>query len=140
MGRLENQCRKMLTLLKERGNQGATNAELAKIALKYTSRISDLRDLGHDIRCQQEGADGLYRYHYFGRIRKGQSRLFGGQDVTDNNEGMDKYAVEEDGSGVKTADAQGGVCPKCGAKLESTDKTNVLKCPNCGTLPFEDAR
>jgi len=81
MGRLENQCKKILDLLKTRGNQGATNAELAKIALKYTSRISDLRELGHDIRCQQEGNGGLYRYHYFGRIKKGQSRLFGGRDV-----------------------------------------------------------
>jgi hypothetical protein len=81
MGRLENQCRKILALLKERGNQGATNAELSRIALKYTSRISDLRDLGHDIRCQKEGDRGLYRYHYFGRVQKGQSRLFGGRDV-----------------------------------------------------------
>ena len=81
MGRLENQCKKILDLLKARGNQGVLNAELAKIALKYTSRISDLRDLGHDIRCQQEGNGGLYRYHYFGRIKKGQSRLFGGRDV-----------------------------------------------------------
>jgi hypothetical protein len=82
MGRLETQCRKILQLLKDRGNQGATNAELSRIALKYTSRISDLRDSGHDIRCQAEGSNGVYRYHYFGTIKKGQSRLFGGRDAT----------------------------------------------------------
>jgi len=81
MGRLENQCRTILTLLKQRGNQGATNAELSRIALKYTSRISDLRDAGHDIRCFQEGNGGVYRYHYFGRVKKGQSRLFGDRDA-----------------------------------------------------------
>jgi NADH pyrophosphatase NudC (nudix superfamily) len=57
-----------------------------------------------------------------------------------NDEGMDKYAVEEDGSGVKTADAQEGYCPNCGTKLEPAETTNVLKCPKCGTKPFEDAR
>jgi NADH pyrophosphatase NudC (nudix superfamily) len=57
-----------------------------------------------------------------------------------SDEGMDKYAVEEDGSGTKTADAQQGHCPKCGAKLENTDKVNVLKCPKCGTAPFEGVR
>jgi hypothetical protein len=81
MGRLENQCKKILDLLKTRGNQGVTNAELSKIALKYTSRISDLRGMGHDIRCQQEGNGGLYRYHYYGRVKKGQSRLFGDRHV-----------------------------------------------------------
>jgi hypothetical protein len=81
MGRLETQCRKILALLKERGNKGVTNAELSRMALKYTSRISDLRDAGHDVRCFQEGDSGLFRYHYFGTAKKGQSRLFGGRDV-----------------------------------------------------------
>lgn len=37
----------------------ATAAELAAISLKYTSRISDLRKAGHDIRlCVQCRADG----------------------------------------------------------------------------------
>ena len=137
MGRLENQCRTILALLKGRGNQGATNAELARIALKYTSRISDLRDSGHDIRCFMEGSGGVYRYHYFGRVKKGQSRLFGGNKMPNSDEGMSKYAVDEEGSGVKTADAQKGTCPKCGLSLEDPDKTNVLKCPSCGTEPFE---
>ena len=60
--------------------------------------------------------------------------------MPDEDEGMNKYAVDEDGSGVKTADAQGGHCPECGAKLEPAEKNNVLKCPRCGTKPFEDAR
>lgn len=81
MGRLENQCRTILALLRQRGNQGATNSELSRIALKYTSRISDLRDMGHDIRCRAEGNAGVYRYHYYGTAAKGQSRLFGGRDA-----------------------------------------------------------
>lgn len=85
MGRFENQCRKILVLLKQRGNQGATNAELSYIALKYTSRISDLRDMGCDIRCYSEGGNGVYRYHYYGMIKKGQSRLFGGRDACGSN-------------------------------------------------------
>lgn len=38
--RLSRQCRQIYSLLKERT---ATNDELAKIARKYTSRISDIR-------------------------------------------------------------------------------------------------
>jgi len=81
MGRLETQNRRIIAFLKERGNQGATNVELSRFALKYTSRISDLRQEGYDIRCQMEGSNGVYRYHYFGRVRKDQSRLFGGRDA-----------------------------------------------------------
>ena len=44
--RLSKQCATML----ERLRQGpATNHELARIGLKYTSRISDLRAAGYDI-------------------------------------------------------------------------------------------
>ena len=44
--RLSAQCQRIL----ERLRQGpATNRELARIALKYTSRISDLRAAGHRI-------------------------------------------------------------------------------------------
>jgi hypothetical protein len=31
----------------------ATNVELAGISLKYTSRLSDLRQLGHQIDCEK---------------------------------------------------------------------------------------
>lgn len=41
----------------------ATNAELAAIALKYTSRVSDARARGYDIRATQvEGARGTFQY------------------------------------------------------------------------------
>lgn len=39
----------------------ATNAELAGISLKYTSRISDLRDAGFVIRSVRVGG-GTWRY------------------------------------------------------------------------------
>jgi len=40
----------------------ATNAELAGISLKYTSRISDLRKAGFTIRCVRgEGGANWYR-------------------------------------------------------------------------------
>lgn len=41
----------------------ATNRELASIALKYTSRISDARKLGHRIVCRKvDRASGLTEY------------------------------------------------------------------------------
>lgn len=77
MGRLETQCRRILALLVERGNQGATNYELARIALKYTSRISDLRDGGYRILCTCEDAlRGVYRYHLLNQVPQPQRRLF----------------------------------------------------------------
>lgn len=45
--RLSRQCEAMLARLKE----GPTsNGELARFSLKYTSRLSDLRAAGYDIR------------------------------------------------------------------------------------------
>jgi hypothetical protein len=76
-GRLESQCKKILELLKARGNQGATNYELAQIALKYTSRVSDLREQGWRILSTCESMKkGVFRYHLLGRVATGQSRLF----------------------------------------------------------------
>lgn len=76
-GRIENQCAKILALLKARGNQGATNYELAQIALKYTSRVSDLRKAGWRITSTCESMKkGVFRYHLLGRVAKNQSRLF----------------------------------------------------------------
>lgn len=43
------QSEKILALLKERGDHGATNVELNKIAFRYSARINDLRKDGHDI-------------------------------------------------------------------------------------------
>lgn len=42
----------------------AYNHQLAKIALKYTSRISDARKAGHDIFCEHT-PDGQFRYWLF---------------------------------------------------------------------------
>ena len=46
--RFSAQCGKILKALRE---GPVTNADLSKIALKYTSRISDLRKYGHKIAC-----------------------------------------------------------------------------------------
>lgn len=45
-----------------------TNAELAKISLKYTSRLSELKNkYGHDIRIvRRDYKSGLCIYEYFG--------------------------------------------------------------------------
>lgn len=57
--RLGQQCAKILSLLRD-GPQ--LNRTLCSAALKYTSRISDLRLLGYVIECERlEG--GLMRYH-----------------------------------------------------------------------------
>ena len=48
--RLDSQCDRMLARLK---TGPATNIELAGISLKYTSRLSDLRHLGHAITCEK---------------------------------------------------------------------------------------
>jgi ABC-type ATPase with predicted acetyltransferase domain len=133
-GRLENQCRKILKLLRERGNQGATNYELAQIALKYTSRVSDLRDAGYRVHCTCEDAvRGVYRYHYLGRSPTRRRELFYEGAMT-NDEGHEKLGVEEDAEAVKTATSDPR-CPSCGGKLDAN--ANVPKCPKCGTKPFE---
>ena len=44
----------------------ATNKELAGIALKYTSRLSDLRAAGYDERCvRQDRVSGVAHYALF---------------------------------------------------------------------------
>ncbi len=48
--RLDSQCDRMLARLQK---GPATNVELAGISLKYTSRITDLRQLGHTIECEK---------------------------------------------------------------------------------------
>ncbi len=62
----KEQAMQILTLLKERRSFGATNVELAKIALKYTSRVSELRQAPHyyKILCSKEnGRITRYRLH-----------------------------------------------------------------------------
>jgi len=50
-------------LILERLRQGpATNAELSQIALKYSSRTSDLRKAGYNVTCErQPGGVCVYR-------------------------------------------------------------------------------
>lgn len=52
-----------------------------------------------------------------------------------NDEGMDKYAVDETGNPevLEKAAAQG--CPNCGGHI--TRHGNIVSCENCGTAPFE---
>ena len=57
--RLSKQCQTILEML-TRGP--CTNRELSKVALKYTSRISDLRKAGHVIECELDRANGLAVY------------------------------------------------------------------------------
>jgi hypothetical protein len=49
------QAQQILELLKSRRSAGATNVELAKLALKYTSRLSELRQDPHfyHISCER---------------------------------------------------------------------------------------
>lgn len=67
--RLGQQCAKILSLLRD-GPQ--TNFCLSSVALKYTSRISDLRLLGYLIECERlEG--GLMRYHLVSEPKRGDA-------------------------------------------------------------------
>lgn len=63
--RLSRQCADILAMLR-RGS--CTNRELAAVSLKYTSRVSDLRDAGYVIECERLDG-GLTRY----RLVRGQS-------------------------------------------------------------------
>lgn len=57
------QCAAIIKLLKERRSVGAANHELAKLAMKYTSRLHDLRSKQHyKIKAVQE--DGR-NWRYF---------------------------------------------------------------------------
>jgi len=63
--RLDSQCDRMLARLKL---GPATNIELAAFSLKYTSRITDLRQLGHNITCSK-GQGGLTVYRLMPKVR-----------------------------------------------------------------------
>lgn len=59
--RLSRQCREILALLRER--REVSNAELAAVALKYTGRISEIRQAGYDVRVVRRDRDsGLTHY------------------------------------------------------------------------------
>lgn len=52
---------------------------------------------------------------------------------------MEKYGVQEEvpKKDDKTANSNPEVCPDCNAILDNLSTTGVLKCPQCGTRPFE---
>lgn len=56
--RLAAQCEAMLRLFVERGEEGVRTHELAELALKYSSRISELRGHGADIVVAERHEDG----------------------------------------------------------------------------------
>jgi hypothetical protein len=61
--RLTRQCRQLLERLQ---HGAATNRELAAVSLKYTSRISDLRQAGYDVRVvERNHSTGMTLYALF---------------------------------------------------------------------------
>jgi DNA-binding CsgD family transcriptional regulator len=71
--RLTDQCNRILEILR---NGRATNKELAAVAMKYTSRISDLRKNGHDVRMVERREGGITVYELFPRQTGDQRLLF----------------------------------------------------------------
>jgi arabinogalactan endo-1,4-beta-galactosidase len=60
--RIMNQKMRILELLRERGPDGATNHELSKEALHFTSVLSLLHREGHIIDCVQIGNSGTNKF------------------------------------------------------------------------------
>ena len=57
--RLDSQCDRMLARLKK---GAATNTQLVEIALNYRARISELRQMGHNVQCEKkQGGLAVYR-------------------------------------------------------------------------------
>ena len=68
MGKKLTQEQRVLRALIKADTFGLTNYELSKLALKYTSVISDLRKNGHNIICVRDRlpngrASNTYRYY-----------------------------------------------------------------------------
>ena len=59
---LNRQQTQILSLLIKRGNEGVWTQELAKVALKYSARISELRALGYSISVVERTEHGNNRY------------------------------------------------------------------------------
>jgi hypothetical protein len=51
---------RILMLLKRNGNKGTPNYQLAKIALNYTMRISELRKDGYNIYAERQYHNGRW--------------------------------------------------------------------------------
>jgi predicted transcriptional regulator len=60
--RFQSQNEKIINFLRERGEEGATNFELSKISLNYTSRLSFLNKQGHVIETLQTDKKGVFKY------------------------------------------------------------------------------
>ena len=56
--RLSRQCREILDLFLLRRDAGVRTSELARIALKYSARVSELRGAGADVVCVERSQDG----------------------------------------------------------------------------------
>ena len=50
----------------------------------------------------------------------------------------EKYGVEQEEEVVKTA-SRTKSCPSCGLALLPSTTTGILRCPECGSKPFEKA-
>ncbi len=59
--RQENKRQQILGLLRSKGLEGITNAELSKVALRYGGHLGKLYELGYKIRKDFLG-EGLYKY------------------------------------------------------------------------------
>ena len=70
--RLSKQCQAIVDLLIVRGGVGVSNAVLSGIALKYTSRISELRGWGWNIEAEH-GVRGLDLFTGFRQVMRGTS-------------------------------------------------------------------
>ena len=62
--RLSRQCKLILDRLRAAG--GVSNRELSQVALKYTSRLSEIRAAGYKIKVSRHGDTGLVTYELDG--------------------------------------------------------------------------
>ncbi len=60
-GRIPSQIEKIITLLKNAGEEGVTNTELSKISLQYSARLMELRLKGFVIETIAI-KNGVYKY------------------------------------------------------------------------------
>jgi len=64
-----SQSAKIIEVLKKAGNKGVTNYQLARLSLKYSSRISELRHDGYNIYAERQHFmfskrfSGTWRYY-----------------------------------------------------------------------------
>ena len=66
--RLNNQQSKMIALFRERGSSGVLTTELVKIALRYSSRLCELRGMGYDISIVERNENGVNKYVLHGEV------------------------------------------------------------------------